>query len=98
MAYIRPERWVPDMPESFRKYDLEVINVDRRRERPEWRKIVLDLEIMLIEEFASNFLDAGGKQEEADAWRQIGRGAYDELQRGVGLSKQFQIVVGRKPL
>ncbi|KAL9119521.1 MAG: hypothetical protein Q9187_003926 [Circinaria calcarea] len=89
-------KWVPDLPDTFRKHGLEDVVVDARPEEWCFQKMFKEQEIILAEEFAGKFLDQKGPPGSGDAYRNLVRSAYAEVEQGSTITKRLQIVVGRK--
>lgn len=71
--------------------------MDKRRERPELRKMYMDLTILRVQERAAGYCDKQGPPGSGDAHRERARKALEEAEQGNSISEIDQVVLGRKP-
>lgn len=57
----------------------------------------MDLELLVAEEFAANFLDSRGSPGSGDELRRLIKAVYAEVQQGATIRHTLQVVAGRKP-
>lgn len=72
--------------------------MDRRRERPELRKMYMDLTILRVQERAAGYFDKQGPPGSGDAHRERARKALEEAEQGNCISEINQVVLGREPM
>ena len=73
-----------------------MVNVDDRRERPELRKMYMDLTVLRVQERAAGYFDRQGPPGSGDAQRELAMKALEEAQQGTSISEFNQMVLGRK--
>ena len=91
-------RWVQALPKHFQQHGLQQIQVDNRRERPEFRNMFMDLTILRVQERAAGYFDVRGPPGSGDAHRERARKALEEAEKGTSISEVHQVVVGRRSL
>ena len=94
----KPGQWVSSLPNSFENIGLELVAVDRRREQRSQIRLWQEMDFVLAEEFATNFLDRKGPPGSGEKLRQLVQKAQVELQQGAAVAKVLQVVVGKKSI
>ena len=57
----------------------------------------MEIDLVLADEYAVNFLDTKGPPGSGDRLRHLAKAVYAEVQQGGSIEKTLQIVVARKP-
>ena len=58
----------------------------------------VEIDLVLAEQYSRNVLDVSGSPGGGDELRQLAKAVYAEVQRGSGIQRTLQIVIGRTPV
>ena len=75
-----------------------MVKVDNRRERPELRKMYMDLTILRTQERAAGYFDKQGPPGSGDRQRELAMKVLEEAEQGTSISEVNYMVLGRKPI
>ncbi|KAL8791634.1 MAG: hypothetical protein Q9195_005783 [Heterodermia aff. obscurata] len=90
--------WIGELPRILHEMSFSDVSVERIDQLGWQTKMWMEQQLLVREEFTTNYLDAHGPPGEADAQRRIIREMWAEVQQGSTLGVCLQTVVGRKPI
>ena len=88
-------RWIGDLSSIFTNQGLKEVTFDRFAMAPEYYRYDNDKSLTAYEEFSYNILDPRGKGEGVHLRELIAK-AFEECQKGVGISADMVVALGRK--